>query len=250
VAWTAMTGHTRYKVMSNKLEPKPTPGKPMVYQIRIKGHLGSQWTDWFGGLAITLEEDGDTLLTGPVIDQAALHGLLKKVRDFGLPLVSVNQIQFYETQPDRKKGAVMNTLNRTPETQEMKISVKMKLSALWVTLMFLYLYADWFSLFRTGQIEEMISGRMGPFSVTQGSLFVFSILMMMPAVMVFLSLSLKPKINRWANIILGVLYTLVNISNLIGETWVYYLFFGVVEIVFTLLIVGYAWKWRNPEAQS
>ncbi len=69
----------------------------MVYQIRIKGHLGSQWTNWFEGLTITLEEDGDTVLTGPVIDQAALHGLLKKVRDLGMPLVSVVQVQLDET---------------------------------------------------------------------------------------------------------------------------------------------------------
>lgn len=65
----------------------------MIYQIRIKGHLGRQWTDWFGGLTITLEEEGDTLLTGPVIDQAALHGLLKKVRDLGMPLLSVNSVE-------------------------------------------------------------------------------------------------------------------------------------------------------------
>jgi hypothetical protein len=65
----------------------------MVYQIRIKGHLGRQWTDWFEGLTITLEEDGDTLLTGPVVDQAALHGWLKKVRDLGMPLLSVNSVE-------------------------------------------------------------------------------------------------------------------------------------------------------------
>ncbi len=64
-------------------------GQPSRYQIRIKGHLGGQWRDWFGGLAISLEDNGETLLTGPVADQAALHGLLRRVRDLGLPLVSV-----------------------------------------------------------------------------------------------------------------------------------------------------------------
>ena len=79
--------------MSNKLEAQPTTSQPMIYQIRLKGYLGAQWTDWFGGLTITLEEGGDTLLTGPVIDQAALHGLLKKVRDLGLSLVSVCPVE-------------------------------------------------------------------------------------------------------------------------------------------------------------
>lgn len=79
--------------MSNKRSPKTDLSQPMVYQIRIKGHLGRQWTDWFGGLTITLENNGDTLLTGPVADQAALHGLLKKVRDLGLPLLSVVSVK-------------------------------------------------------------------------------------------------------------------------------------------------------------
>jgi hypothetical protein len=79
--------------MSNDVNAETDPGQPMAYQIRIKGHLGRQWTDWFDGLAITLEDNGDTLLTGPVVDQAALHGLLRKVRDLGAPLVSVSPVE-------------------------------------------------------------------------------------------------------------------------------------------------------------
>jgi len=78
--------------MSNKFEPE----HPIIYQLRLKGHLGSEWADWFGGLTITPEEDGDTIVTGPVRDQAALFGLLKKIRDLGLTLVSVNPVSKIE----------------------------------------------------------------------------------------------------------------------------------------------------------
>ena len=89
--------------MSDELNPKLTTSQPMVYQIRLKGHLDDQWTDWFEGLTITLEEDGNTLLSGPVADQAALHGLLKKVRDLGMPLISVNRDQINKTYSYRPK---------------------------------------------------------------------------------------------------------------------------------------------------
>jgi len=79
--------------MSNKLDAPPEAGRPRVYQIRIKGHLGQAWADWFEGMSITLEENGATRLTGPVADQAALHGLLRKIRDVGMPLLSVNCIE-------------------------------------------------------------------------------------------------------------------------------------------------------------
>jgi hypothetical protein len=79
--------------MSNKHNSEMDLNQPTIYEIRIKGHLDRQWTDWFGGLSITREDNGETLLTGLVIDQAALHGLLKKVRDVGIPLLSVTRVQ-------------------------------------------------------------------------------------------------------------------------------------------------------------
>ena len=78
--------------MSNKSEPKPEPSA-LLYQIRIKGHLDKQWTDWFEGMTIALQDNGETLLTGPVIDQSALHGLIKKVRDLGMILISVQRVE-------------------------------------------------------------------------------------------------------------------------------------------------------------
>jgi hypothetical protein len=79
--------------MSEKPRSDEKRNQPPCYKIRLKGQLDKQWTDWFEGLTITLEDNGDTLMTGPVVDQAALHGLLKKVRDLGLPLVSVSPVE-------------------------------------------------------------------------------------------------------------------------------------------------------------
>jgi hypothetical protein len=76
-------------------------GEPADYQIRVEGHLSSRWTDWFEGLTVTPEESGHTLIAGPVADQAALHGILKKVRDLGTPLVSVNRIEPGTETPER-----------------------------------------------------------------------------------------------------------------------------------------------------
>jgi hypothetical protein len=87
------TDRDRYRVMSKKHNSQIASRQPTIYQIRIEGHLGGQWTDWFGGLTISREENGDTLLTGPVVDQAALHSLLKKVRDLGMPLLSVHRVE-------------------------------------------------------------------------------------------------------------------------------------------------------------
>jgi hypothetical protein len=84
--------------MPEKRQPGIDPGQPVIYQIRLKGHLGHRWKDWFGDATITLEDNGETLITCPVVDQAALHGVLRKVRDLGMPLLSVYRID--PGQPD------------------------------------------------------------------------------------------------------------------------------------------------------
>ena len=78
--------------MANQRTSNPNPNHPLIYQIRLHGHLDQQWAAWFDGLTVTREANGDTLLTGPVADQAALHGLLRKVRDLGLPLISLLRV--------------------------------------------------------------------------------------------------------------------------------------------------------------
>ncbi|GAB4425763.1 MAG: hypothetical protein Kow0031_05380 [Anaerolineae bacterium] len=80
-------------MMDTKPNHKTEPNQPTVYQIRLAGHLSEEWAAWFEGMTITLEETGQTLLTGPVVDQAALHGLFKKVRDLGAPLLSVTRLE-------------------------------------------------------------------------------------------------------------------------------------------------------------
>lgn len=99
--------------MPNKLSPESRTDHPTVYQIRLKGHLSHQWTEWFKGLTITLEEDGNTLLTGTVIDQAALHGLIKKVRDLGMPLLSVNRVN-----PNRADAPIVKPVLDTNDQEK------------------------------------------------------------------------------------------------------------------------------------
>jgi len=93
--------------MENEQRSNLDAKQPPVYTFKIKGHLSQQWMTWFDGLAIVLEEDGNTLLSGLVIDQSALHGILKKIRDLGLPLLSVNSSdpnQIFTTDTDEVKG--------------------------------------------------------------------------------------------------------------------------------------------------
>jgi len=134
--------------------------------------------------------------------------------------------------------------------EDMKINVKIKLSALWVTVMLLYVYGDIVGFIKPGALEHYIQGIGATGApVTQASLLQIAIAMAIPSVMVFLSLTLKPQVNRWANIILGIAYTCIIPLSMVIATSVsaYYIFLGIVEVVLTALIVWYAWKWPKQE---
>jgi hypothetical protein len=185
-------------------------------------------------LTITLEQDGDTLLTGPLVDQAALHGLLKKVRDLGMPLVSVNRVQFNETHPYRsKKEKEMNTIKSTTG-----IDPRVKLSLLWIFVVLLMVYADIVSLLDpTSPIREVMAGAPLP----AGGLMAGAILMITSISMVVLSWVLSYKVNRWVSIIIGA-YMIVHI--VIGGHGLYYVLFETVEVACILLTIWFTWKWK------
>ncbi len=138
--------------------------------------------------------------------------------------------------------------------EDVKLDVKIRLSGLWITIMFLFIYVDHFSFFEPDILENIIAGEMTGFQINQVWLFSAMILMMVPSLMIFLSLILKAKWNRWVNIIVGVLYILVVLGNIIGESWAFYLAASVVEVVLLALIIWYAWKWprqqSNPEEEN
>jgi hypothetical protein len=130
---------------------------------------------------------------------------------------------------------------------DIKIHVRLKLSALWASVMFCYIYADYFGLYVPGALQRMLAGKMGPFGpTTQGVLVGTSVMMAIPSVTVFLSLVLKPNLSRWLNIILGVLYTVIILITM--WDWAFYIFYGVIEVALTALIVWYAWTWPKQEA--
>jgi hypothetical protein len=128
--------------------------------------------------------------------------------------------------------------------EDVKVPVRLKLSALWAALMFCYVYGDYFGLYRPGQLQGMLQGD-GPIGPTsQGTLVAVSILMAIPSLMVFLPIVLPPTFNRWTNIVLALLYAVI-VGLTMPGSWAFYLFFSVVEIGLSLLIVWYAWSWPS-----
>jgi hypothetical protein len=220
--------------MSSALEPKPTSSQTVIFQIRVKGHLSRGLAGWFEGLIITLEEDGDTLLTGPVVDQAALHGLLKKVRDVGLPLVSVSEVQLDEAHPfHSKRETKMNIISSTTG-----IDPRIKLSLLWIFVVLLMVYADILSLMDP---TSAIRIRMVGAPMSDGFLLAGAIVMVISIAMVILPCVLNYKVNRWVSIIIGVFMIW---QIIIGGHGLYYVLFETLEVACILLTIWFTWKWK------
>ena len=138
------------------------------------------------------------------------------------------------------------TKNAGTALEDIKVHVKIKLAALWASVMFCYIYADYFGLYVPGALQGMLQGKMGPLGpTTQGVLLGTSVVMAIPSVMIFLSVALKPNLNRWLNIIFGVIYTVIILITM--WAWAFYIFFGIIEVVLTGLVVWYAWNWPKQE---
>ena len=131
--------------------------------------------------------------------------------------------------------------------EEIKVSLKLKLAALWASFMFLYIYVDYFHLFMPGSLENLLAGKVFVFEITQAFLLAGLASVTIPALMIFLSVALSAKVNRWTNIIVATVYIPFTLFNLAGEAWMHMVFGAVVEVVLLLLIIRYAWKWPKQE---
>ncbi len=142
----------------------------------------------------------------------------------------------------------MNT-QKSPQypLEDIKVSLKLKLAALWASLMFLIIYIDYFALYMPNTMEDILKGRVFVFDITQGFLLAALTMVTIPALMIFLSVALPAKINRWVNISIAVVNIPLMLFNLTGEAWIHMVFGAAVEVVLLCLIIRYAWKWPRIE---
>jgi Family of unknown function (DUF6326) len=131
--------------------------------------------------------------------------------------------------------------------EDVRVGVRLKISALWIAMLFLFAYGDIFGFFRTGLIEEVIEGEVSGVEITQVFLFGVSFYIAIASAMVFLSLVLRPQVNRRVNIVLPILYIVSIAISSIGETWAYYYFMSAAESALLAMIAWYAWTWPTRE---
>jgi hypothetical protein len=145
----------------------------------------------------------------------------------------------------------MTTNHAASVLEDRSVNVKAKLALLWVALMFFYIYNDILSIFQPGHAAELVKGQLEGVQFTPSLLFAAAVLQAGPSIMILLSLTLKARANRLANIIVGVLYLLVLIGTQFvgqGETWIYWRLYELFEVLFLGLIIWTAWKWPTTES--
>lgn len=136
----------------------------------------------------------------------------------------------------------MNTQNTL---EDIKVNLKLKLATLWASLMFLIIYLDYFHLYMPGSLNDMLISKV--FDITQGFLLAALIMVTTPALMIFLSVALSAKINRWANIIIATINIPLLLFNLAGVAWIHMVFGAIIEVILLCLIIFYAWKWPRTQ---
>ena len=141
----------------------------------------------------------------------------------------------------------MSTNQKTLQNGLEDIMVNMKLAALWASMMFFYIYVDYFGLHMPGHLQNILAGKVFVFDITPVFLLTALVLTTIPALMIFLSVALPAKVNRWTNIIVAAVWIPYTLFNLVGEFWMHMVYGAVVEVILQLLIIRYAWKWPRIE---
>lgn len=149
----------------------------------------------------------------------------------------------YKTKMDDEIRVKSMNAQKTSQSALADIRVKTKLAALWASFMFLYIYVDYFHLLMPGSVEDILAGKVFVFDITQAFLLIALASVTIPALMIFFSVALSTKVNRWTNIIVAAVYVPYTLFNLAGEAWMHMVFGAAVEVVLLLLIIRYAWKW-------
>lgn len=142
----------------------------------------------------------------------------------------------------------MNT-QQSPQKalEDIKVNLKVKLAAIWASFMFLYIYVDYFHLYMPGTLKDILAGKVFVFDISYVFLLIAMVFVTIPTLMIFLSVALPAKANRWTNVIVATVFIPYMLFNLAGEAWVHMYFAAAVEVALLCLIIRYAWKWPRIE---
>lgn len=141
-----------------------------------------------------------------------------------------------------------NQKTAQPALEDIKVNVKLKLAILWTSLMFFIIYLDYFHLYMPGKIDEILKGKVFVYDVSQGFLMAALGIVGLPALMIFLSVALRPKLNRWVNISIAAINIPLILYNLAGEVWMHMIIGAIIEVMLLCFIIRYAWKWPRTNA--